>query len=262
MYALLLSVLPILSSGSFSSSVPYQESCDFGADRSAQLPASGAELTRIAARAGSLRIEGRPGLTEVRLRGRACASSRRYLDEIQIVATRSNGELSFETRMPEMTGFGDHYARLDLVVEVPQSIALDVHDSSGDAWIRQVGSLRVTDSSGDLEISDVRGSLEVDDSSGDLEIDGVRGDVLLRDSSGDLNVTRIGGDVRVDRDSSGDIDISRVSRSVLVRRDSSGDIDVRSVRGDFVVSSDGSGGIRYSGVDGRVQIPERRRRER
>jgi len=51
----------------------------------------------------------------------------------------------------------------------------------------------------------------------------------------------------------------RAVRDVLVL-DGSGSIDVRNVGGDFTVARDGSGSIRHSGVEGSVDVPERRRR--
>lgn len=53
------------------SAVMVQADCEYTADRSAMLAASVSDVLAVAARAGSLRVEGRPGLGEVRARGRA-----------------------------------------------------------------------------------------------------------------------------------------------------------------------------------------------
>lgn len=231
--------------------------CEYRAERTATLPAAGADLLRLAARAGSLRVEGRPGLSEIRVRGEACASSQRYLEAIQLVAERSGREARVEVRTPDMRGVGRMYARMDLVVEVPQGLAMDVTDSSGEAEFRAVGALRLEDSSGAIEVTDAAGDVQIDDSSGEIRVRGVRGDLRLRDSSGGIDVSGVQGGVFVESDGSGEIEIADVGRDVRIERDSSGSIEVRDVRGDFVVERDGSGGIRHRDVGGSVRIPGR-----
>ncbi len=54
---------------------PAQFRGEVTAPRAARINATGARLARIEARAGSLRIEGRAGLTEIQARGTARASS-------------------------------------------------------------------------------------------------------------------------------------------------------------------------------------------
>jgi hypothetical protein len=233
--------------------------CDFTAERTATLSASGLQLARIEARSGSLRIEGKAGLTEIRARGTACASSRQLLDGIRLVSRRAGTEGEMIVEMPETDGMGNYSMALDLVIEVPESLGLDVTDSSGDLEIRNVGGLTLKDSSGEVEIADVRGSLDVDDSSGNVEVDGVRGDVRLRDSSGDVDVRNVTGSVLVENDSSGNLDFTDVGGDVEVANDSSGDIAVARVRGHFTVRRDSSGAIRSRDVAGAVSIPQRRR---
>lgn len=235
------------------------QSCSFTAERSATLPASGLQLARIGARAGSLRIEGRAGLTEIRVRGTACASSRELLEGIRLETRRVGNEGEVRVEMTELNGTSSVSRALDLVIEVPETLGLHVSDSSGDLEIRRVGGLTLEDSSGEVLIADVRGSLDLTDSSGNVEVDGVRGDVRLRDSSGDLDVRNVTGAVLVENDSSGDIDLADVGGDVEVANDSSGDIEVARVRGDFTVRRDSSGGIRSRDIAGNVQVPQRRR---
>ena len=235
------------------------QDCEFTAERTTTLSTAGLQAARIGARAGSLRIEGRAGLTEIRARGTACASTRALLDQVPLVSGRVGNEGEVMVEMPQMNGMGDYRMSLDLVVEVPESLGLDVTDSSGDLEIRGVGGLRLKDSSGEARITDVRGSLDVEDSSGNLEVQGVRGDVHLRDSSGDVDVRDVTGSVMVENDSSGNLDLSDVGGDVDVANDSSGDIVVSRVRGDFSVRRDSTGSIRSRDVAGNVQIPQRRR---
>lgn len=235
------------------------QGCRFSAERNATLSASGVQLARIGARAGSLRIEGQAGLQEIRVRGTACASSRQLLEALRLDTGRDGGEARVLVEMPDMDGPGDQYASLDLVIEVPETLGLHVTDSSGDLTIRDVGGLTVEDSSGEIQIDDVNGSIDLRDSSGNVEIGTVRGDVRLNDSSGDLRVHGVTGSVLVEHDSSGNIDLEDVRGDAEIRVDSSGDIVASGIRGDFTVNRDTSGGIRYREVAGQVRIPSRKR---
>lgn len=235
------------------------QSCRFSAERNATLSTSGVQRARIGARAGSLRIEGRAGLQEIRVRGTACASTRELLEALRLDTGRDGGEARVLVETPNMHGPGDRYASLDLVIEVPERLGLHVTDSSGDLTVRHVGGLTLEDSSGEIKIDDVNGSIDLRDSSGSVEIGTVRGDVRLNDSSGDLHVHDVTGSVLVENDSSGNIELQGVRGDAEIRVDSSGDIVASGIRGDFTVNRDSSGRIRYRDVLGHVRIPSNKR---
>lgn len=227
-----------------------QRDADYSAPRQASASTVGARRIFVAAGAGSLRIEGKRGLTEVRARGTAYASSRGVLDEIKLVASRRGDVVELRTEIPEQRGgnWDDFQAGIDLVVEVPDSLALDVEDGSGGLEIRNVGALDVTDGSGEMMIEHVRGSLTIRDGSGPVRVDDVR------------------GAVDVPSDGSGSLEISHVAGSVHVGSKGSGPVDVDDVAGSLTVANKGSGGVSYRNVKGAVQVPEhsprRRYRER
>ena len=132
---------------------------------------------------------------------------------------------------------------LDLVIEVPQSIALDVEDGSGDSKFVNVGPLKLVDGSGDIEIRGAKGNVSVEDGSGDMTIENVEGSVRVRDGSGGITGSNINGDF-------------------IVEEDGSGGIDVNHIAGNFTVEEKGSGSISSSDVKGKIDIPERHRRRR
>ena len=232
------------------------DDCDYTDPREAVIDAAGATLIAIDAAAGSLRVEGRDGLTEVRASGEACASRKSLLEDIRIETRRTGDTVRIIAEMPTSLRSGN--ARLDLVVEVPADIPLDVEDSSGEMKIRHVAALEINDSSGEIVVEDVTGDLRIrEDSSGEIEVIGVTGNVHIEeDSSGEIDIRKVGGSVIIDEDSSGEIDVADVEGDVIVHRDSSGSISVRNVGGDFTVDHDGSGDIRHQEVAGRVSIPE------
>jgi hypothetical protein len=233
---------------------------DYDAPRNATVDAAGATVLRLDARAGSLRIEGRSGISEVRVRGTARASSRDLLDGIQLEANRNGSEVRVAVVIPEMRESSwNRHAALDLIIEVPASLPLDVRDSSGETEIRNVARLDIDDSSGELLIENVAGPLRVEDNSGSIRIRDAGADVWIRDSSGEIEVRGVKGSVQIAEDSSGEIDIADVTGSVRIDRDSSGGIGVSRVGGDFTVARDGGGGIDHRDVKGRVDIPRQRR---
>lgn len=237
---------------------PGADPCRYTAERTATIAANGAQTARIIARAGSLRIEGREGLSEVRVRGTACTSHERYLDGITLETGRSGDEVRVEAEMPTVRGIGSFHATLELVIEVPAGMTLYVSDTSGSAEISGVAAVDVEDGSGELTVRDIAGPVRVEDGSGSLTLERIAGDLWVSDGSGGMDIREVEGSTVVDRDGSGSIDIDDVRGAVLIRRDGSGSISVARIGGDFTVGSDGSGGISHRDVSGTVRIPSRR----
>jgi hypothetical protein len=240
---------------------------DYTAPRDANVDARGAKSIEVRAGAGSLRIEGKPGISQVQVRGIARASQRNRLTDIKLIAERRGDVVYIKADMPEESGSGfwnlgrdDWNMQLDLVIEVPQNIALDVEDGSGDAKFMNVGPMKLTDGSGELSIIGVKGDLEVEDGSGNMTIENVEGRVRVSDGSGEIRAKNIVGDFIVEEDGSGSIDVAGVGGSMRVEEDGSGGIDVDQIAGDFTVDHKGSGSISSSGVRGKIDIPDRHRR--
>ncbi|MCG6957606.1 MAG: DUF4097 domain-containing protein [Gemmatimonadetes bacterium] len=231
--------------------------CRYEAERTVQVDASASQRLQLDAGSGALRVVGVEGLKEVRAVGHACASDEEYLKDLQVTVEDHAGRLALETHYPSHRGIGwrgEDYARIDLTVEVPKGMSVDLSDSSGDLEVSGTGALNIDDSSGSIRVRDIDGSVNVDDSSGEIDVSGVAGDVNIEDGSGGIGIRDVQGSVRLD-DGSGGIEVAGVGRNVTVADDGSGSIEVRDVKGDFTVRSDGSGGIRYSGVEGTVSIP-------
>lgn len=238
---------------------------DYSDPRNAEVNAAGAKSIRIEAAAGILKVEGRSGITQVRIRGTARSNRRSLLDDIKLIAERRGDEVFIKADMPENRGVWDRgrdddQMQLDLVIEVPNSIALDVADGSGESEFLSTGALELHDGSGEIHIRDARGNVRVHDGSGNITIEGVQGTVRVHDGSGNIRAGNVTGNFIVGEDGSGDIDVSSVGGMMRVENDGSGNIDVDRVAGDFVVDHDGSGSIRYDTVKGSVRIPDRKRR--
>jgi len=212
--------------------------CANTAPRSAALPVAGATRIVVIGRAGTLKVAGRAGATEVRATGTACASSKSDLAGIQLRATRRGGEIRIEAEVPEAS-FGMWSERkLDFEVSLPTNVPVKVVDGSGGLVIENTAALEVNDGSGELTIRHVAGNLEVNDGSGAMTIEDVAGTVRIHDGSGGIDVHRVTGSV--------------------ILNDGSGSVDVTDVGGDFIVESKGSGHVNYARIKGKVDVPRRR----
>lgn len=234
------------------------DQCRHEAQRTADIDASGASLLAIKAGAGSLRIEGKAGLDRVVIRGRACASDARLLEEIQLRAERRGSDVVVEA-MQRIEGWsftGRRYASLDLVIEVPARMAARIDDGSGSIDITDLGAVDITDGSGEITGRDLHGDVRIKDGSGGITLTDLAGGVNIDDGSGSIELRGIGGLIEI-KDGSGEIDVRTARNSVRIS-DGSGGIEVADVDGDFIVTRSGSGGIGYNNVKGRIDIPDRR----
>lgn len=246
MFPILVTAIGLAAAPAFPARTSAADDCRYTAERTATIAASGISTLELEAGAGSLRIIGRSGISQIQVRGRACASSTALLGALQLRANRSGTTYAVEMLAPENTrkwNDDGSYARIDLVIEVPASMVARVSDGSGEAIISGIAGLDMDDGSGELEVTNVGGDVTIEDGSGELEITGVQGDVVVEDGSGEVTI----------RDVTGSVTVS----------DGSGSIRVAQVGGNFTVRSDGSGDVQESGVSGTVRVPGRdRRRDR
>jgi DUF4097 and DUF4098 domain-containing protein YvlB len=237
------------------------DECAHEAQRSVMVDAAGARMLLLEAGSGSLKVEGRPGQNRVVVRGRACASSAELLERIELHGQRSGNNVVIRANVQRddrnSSLRGNHYARLDIVVEVPAGMNAEIDDGSGSIDLSNLGAVRIEDGSGEIVANNLSGDVEIDDGSGEIRLVDITGGVRIDDGSGEIELQNIGGLIDID-DGSGQITIRGARNSVKVS-DASGDIDVRDVGGDFVVADDGSGSIDYDNVRGRVDVPRRKR---
>jgi hypothetical protein len=235
------------------------DGCQFREERTATVPVEAAKRLAVDAGAGSLRVEGKADLTEVRVTGTACAPTEALVREVKLRAEKSGDTVSVEALIPKnviVSGSGPH---LNLVIEAPADLVATVKDTSGDLTVAKLAGATIEDGSGDITVDDVKGPVHITrDDSGDIEVRNAGGDVTVdQDDSGSISISKVTGNVTIGDDGSGDIDVTDTTGSVTVRADDSGSIAVRDVKGDFTVSRDGSGDIRYSNVGGKVTVPHK-----
>ncbi len=251
-------IIALLATGAASA----DDYCKFERMIERSLPAD--EALTIEAGAGSLRITGDSSTNTISVRGRACASSQRLLDDIEL--RLDPGRVAeLETLLPETSSWfnGRRYASLSLELVVPQALALDIADGSGSIELTDVGSTDMNDGSGSVDIRGVFGDLLLNDGSGSITIRDVEGNVMIdSDGSGSITIVDVRDDVGIGSDGSGSISIRQVGGDVNIGNDGSGSINVNQIAGNFKVRSDGSGSIDFSQVDGELDLPRDKYRQR
>lgn len=157
-----------------------------------EISATSLNALLVDAEEGDLRIEGRSGINEIRVRGTACSNDDRTTDEIDFELYRADGEARVITRVP-----GYDNARLDLVIEVPVDFDVSVFDLSGDIDIEDVYSVWIDDESGHIDIFNIEFDVVIDsDGSGNIEVEDVGGDFYVRrDGSGSIDYRNVRGRV-------------------------------------------------------------------
>jgi hypothetical protein len=193
----LLCLLAALAAGSAQAwDCKYEKELDVG------LSLAGSDKLTVVAAAGDLEIVGHAGTSEARVRGRVCASTEEWLEQAELI-TEGGRNASITVSLPDSgngwSWSGSQYVYMDLEIHVPATLALDIHDSSGDVEIEGAGSVTLQDSSGDIDFSEVGGDFVVErDSSGDIVADTIGGDFqVLRDGSGEIRSSGVTGEVDI-----------------------------------------------------------------
>jgi hypothetical protein len=213
--------------------------------------------------------------------GRACASSAARLDQLQLEQERDGGRLLLRAAGTVQSGmfdwlFGGSKGDLQLNVEIPHGLpvqlkvgsgdarierlaTLDLSIGSGDVEARQLDALQVRVGSGDLVAREI-GRLRIDAlGSGDVTVDAILGDATVGSvGSGDLVLREVAGRVEIGSIGSGDVTLQSVAGSVEVQSLGSGDLVARQIGGDLSLARKGSGDVRHSGVEGKVSVPNKR----
>lgn len=251
-----VSLLAFAATSALLAASPLLAQGDYTATRTGTANASGATSIRIANGSGRLTVTGNPSATSVRATGTAHADRKGDLDNVKLVVER-NGNV-IEVHPDYDSGmFHDCDCWMDLTVEVPTSVGLQVTDGSGGAELRNVGAVDVRSGSGGIRIQGTSGDVVMKSGSGRATATDVHGDVRASSGSGGVTLERVTGSVEIEHSGSGDVSLHQVSGSVHVGSIGSGSVDANGVGGDLTVDRKGSGSVSYNGVKGKVSVPNR-----
>lgn len=233
--------------------------CLYSAPRNVDLDATTLKSLLLNLGAADAHIQGVPGLSQIKVRGTACASNPEWLDDLRIDTSRSGAQATVSARRRNHeSSFSllgvSRYAYLKLSVSVPQQLAVAINNGSGDVVAETLQSLDFHSGSGDLKADRIDGALALDLGSADVEARDV-GNVELRSTgSGDVNVSNVRGDVRAGQSGSGDLRFSDVRGSVSLGSIGSGDLRLENIGGNVQVDSIGSGDMVVDVVTGNLQV--------
>ena len=230
--------------------------CRYTADRNFDIPAAGLASVAFDLGSSDLVIEGVPGLAQVEVRGRACASEAEWLDQLTVDQHRSGDRVEITPHDGhDLHGSWTHsnYAYVELRVRAPAKLAATIKGQSGDAEARNLAAVDFEASSGDFDASHIAGAISAEVSSGDVRGEDIGSVDIRSTASGDINLRNVHGDAVVDRTGSGDLRFDTVG-SVRVGSVGSGDVWVTNAAGDVSVESIGSGDVSVDGAGGNFHV--------
>lgn len=239
----------------------HAEDCKYEAPRNLTLDLAGVRTVQVELHSHDLHLTGSDSAKGGTLTGRACASDPKLLDDLVVTQRREGDRLIIEAGAKNhvtISFFGRTYTDLQLNLQLPSQIPVELNVGSGDAWVTGLHSLQAQIGSGDVHVSKISGPFNASMGSGDLEVHDVGSLGIGSIGSGDIKVQGVGSDAKVGSIGSGDVTIAQVGGSVRVDTLGSGDLRVRDVRGDFTVGAKGSGDVSHSGVQGKVSVPHDR----
>lgn len=234
------------------------ERCQYSAPRNAELDAAGLKALSVEIGPDDLVIHGEPGLAKIVVRGTACASNEKWLQNVQVETARQGDTASVIARDGDhgmvFSLFGGSYAYLKLDVSVPPSLVVKLHEGSGDASADRLAALDASLGSGDLKVNGVAGAFDLNVGSGDVVAHEVGSLDISSLGSGDASVDGVHGDARIGSVGSGDLSLSNVKGHVSLGSLASGDVKMNGVGGDVKADGVGSGDLIIRHVTGDVTV--------
>ena len=170
-------------------------------------------------------------------------------DNYCLSLTRKNNKALLESAVCRDNKYSNEDTAIDLTIQVPRALALEISDGSGFIEINGASAVKIVDGSGYIDIDDIQGAVDIHDGSGLITAKNIDNNIDITDGSGAIELVSIKGDVVIN-DGSGAIDVSSIVGDVAIN-DGSGSISVRGAHR-FELLSDGSGQVDVSNISGEV----------
>ncbi len=228
--------------------------CPFVAFDTVLYDAAGVTRLRVQAGPGVVRIEGRAATDQVRVYARRCASTLEVLEHLWFDVQREGSEMRVGVRIPTELFRPDTgtVAIVDLVVQVPPRLTVDIRDGQGTLQVSGVHALDAQLALGDVHIADIVGDVSVKAGPGDVDVQHVDGNVEISLTVGHLSVRRVRGGATVAAGHVGRSILLDIRGTVTVGDGHTGDLSVDGVGGDLVIGTIRRGTVQYTNVNGRV----------
>ena len=186
----------------------------------------------------------------IKVPGEQSEAKAHFADDMQFYLKKSAKKITLKAGYKKGVPSAHHIGSIDLVINIPKNLYLDLRDTSGDIKISGLQKgLKVLDGSGELEIENVKGKTILNDGSGNIKIIGGSGKLKLNDGSGNIVISKRKGALALN-DSSGDLNVENHTGSVRLV-DKSGNISMSNIAGNVKIK-DTSGSIELKDIDGNV----------
>lgn len=229
-------------------------SCPLAAVDTMKLSPVGLRNLHLQIPAGSIRVAGKAGASEVRVISRRCASRLELLEALQLESSRSSSDLML--RFDQPTGLFSltegSIARIDLSVEVPESAAVLMEGGMTPVEVSNVGALRLETSLGDVRAVGVRGDVTVVTSVGEVVVGEVGGDVQIAAEVGGIHAWTIAGRLTLKEGHTGWVEVAGVEGDVVIEDGQTGDVAVSEVSGGLWVGHMPRGRLGVEDVSGPI----------
>ena len=230
------------------------------------VPATGFKALRVSNLSGSVLLrpsaDGQLHLEAVKVLHGSPSERARLSSETRVDATEEQGvyvvKVLYQQRARVRVNLWDlfshfelPYADVELTLDVPGTLPVQVSTASGDVESTDIGGpQQITTSSGDIQVSGATGPVDTRSASGDVRAEGL-GAAVLRTTSGDLVITDARGPL-IARSSSGDVTVEGAADTVAIVT-VSGDIRVTQAPRGLSLSTS-SGEVVVDGAAGRVNV--------
>lgn len=222
-----------------------------------EVPAAGVRTITFDVQEGDFVLRGDPAATSVRMQ----LSIDRYwlfklgeegiLKKLIKVSGEGTPELTIKTDIPRaISNWGRAEYPVDFEIIVPAGALLKVRDTSGKIEISEMkNAVEVSDSSGTLAVRGITGPLRIEKDSGDIRVEDVSGATTIKSHSGQMRLQRL-GELEVS-ESDGNLEVVDIASGRLFSR--GGNVRVSGVKRELEIEDD-SGEVYVRDVAGAVTI--------
>ena len=231
------------------------------ATRDFSMPAEGIDTLVINCGAGSLKLRGVSTGDKIKISAQIEGENLNDDEFKELVQKNVNLSLDKKTNQSilqsdlKLPANPDQDARINLEIEIPETINVNIIDGSGSINVRALhANIRIDDDTGSIKIKNITGDVRIGDSSGSIAIEDVAGNVYVNDGSGSIAIESVQGDLNV-TDGSGKIKIVDIEGNVTVS-DGSGTIEIQDIERNvlIIIREEGSGLVEVEGAKGKVTI--------
>jgi DUF4097 and DUF4098 domain-containing protein YvlB len=148
--------------------------------------------------------------------------------------------------------FLDRGRKIDIDIEVPDSLELAVADDGGNLYIAEMkNDIVINDEDGSCILENITAkSVKIIDNAGPVIVTNAAADIDIIDKSGDIELSRCGGEMRI-TDTTGDL-LLEMCKGALYIDDSTGKITVEEHTGDITIKARSRGDVSLRNVNGQI----------